>query len=83
LVGPTLYNYQTNGISAINFDNSYETALDGYSKYRVNFMPSLGFGLGYHIRKRTTIGFEHKTTFTLKDNFDAVQSALPRSKNDL
>ncbi|MFY7668537.1 MAG: hypothetical protein ACOVQG_07320 [Crocinitomicaceae bacterium] len=83
LVGPTLYNYQTTGISAINFDNSYETALDGYSKYRVNVMPSLGFGLGYHIRKRTTIGFEHKTTFTLKDNFDAIQSALPRSKNDL
>jgi hypothetical protein len=83
LSGPTQYNYQPNGINTINFDNSYETALDGYSKYRVNFMPSLGFGLGYHIGKRTTLGFEHKTTFTLKDNFDAVQSSIPRSKNDL
>jgi hypothetical protein len=83
LTSPTLYNYTQNGISNISFDNSYETALDGYSNYRANFMPSLGFGLGYHIRKRTTIGFEHKTTFTLKDNFDAVNSTLPRSKNDL
>ena len=79
---PTLYPYQ-NGISTINFDNSYETSLDGYSKYKVNFMPSLGFGLGYHIRKRTTLGIEHKTTFTLKDNFDAVESTTPRSKKDL
>lgn len=82
LVGPTLYDYQTNGPDAMNFDNSYETALDGYAKYRVNVMPSLGFGLGYHIGKRTTLGVEHKTTFTLKDNFDAVVSADPRSKND-
>ena len=83
LTEPTLYNYSANGINNIKFDKSYETALDGYSKYRVNFMPSLGFGLGYHIGKRTTLGIEHKTTFTLKDNFDAVESKMPRSKNDL
>ena len=82
LVGPTLYDYQTNGPDAITFDNSYETALDGYSKYRVNVMPSLGFGLGYHIGKRTTLGIEHKTTFTLKDNFDGVSSSPLRAKSD-
>jgi hypothetical protein len=81
--GPSLYNYQPNGISTIKLDDSYETALDDYSGYRVNFMPSLGFGLGYHIRKTTTLGIEHKTTFTLKDNFDAVQLSIPRAEKDL
>ena len=75
------YQYTTNGLSNVTLDKTYETALDGYSKYQVNFMPSLGFGLGYHIGKRTTIGVEHKTTFTLNDNFDAVSSSL-RPKND-
>lgn len=81
-MSPLPYVYQSSGLSNVNFDKSYETPLDGYSKYRVNVMPSLGFGLGYHIGKRTTLGVEHKTTFTLKDNFDAVASTTPRSKND-
>ncbi len=81
-MSPLPYVYQPSGLSNVNFDKSYETPLDGYSKYRVNVMPSLGFGLGYHIGKRTTLGIEHKTTFTLNDNFDAVESTTPRSKND-
>ena len=58
-------------------DKSYETPLDGTTAntFRVNFMPSLGFGLGYQISKRVSIGIEHKTTFTLIDDFDGVVSA--------
>ncbi len=82
LLGANPYSYGPNGLGGITFDDSYETPLDGYKKYNVNFMPSLGFGLGYHIGKRTTFGIEHKTTFTLADDFDAVQSTV-RPKNDL
>jgi hypothetical protein len=66
-------------------DDTYESVLDGYNakKYEVNVMPSLGFGLGYQIGKATTIGVEHKTTFTQKDAFDGVSNSSPRSKNDL
>ncbi|MBM3430970.1 MAG: hypothetical protein FJX99_08305, partial [Bacteroidetes bacterium] len=81
-LGADPYSYGPNGLGGITFDDSYETPLDGYKKYNVNFMPSLGFGLGYHIGKRTTFGIEHKTTFTLADDFDAVQSTV-RPKNDL
>lgn len=68
-----------------SLDDSYESVLDRYdtSKFMVNTMPSLGFGLGYNVGKNTTIGIEHKTTFTQKDVFDGVESQTPRSKNDL
>ncbi len=66
-------------------DDTYESVLDDYDakKYKVNVMPSFGFGLGYQIGKATTIGIEHKTTFTQKDAFDGVSNSSPRSKNDL
>ena len=82
---PTLYDYQTNGLNSVKFDQSYESILDGYSlnRYKVNFMPSLGFGLGYMVGKRTTLGLEHKTTFTLKDNFDGLSTESPRMEKDL
>lgn len=53
-------------------DKDYETALTGSTagNYRVKFMPSLGFGIGYQVGKRVSIGLEHKTTFTLIDDFD-------------
>ncbi|MBP6091173.1 MAG: hypothetical protein KA521_07960 [Crocinitomicaceae bacterium] len=53
-------------------DGILDTPLDGSmkDKFRVGFMPSLGFGLGYQIGKYTTFGIEHKTTFTLIDDFD-------------
>ena len=68
-----------------SLDDTYESVLDRYdtSKFMVNAMPSLGFGLGYNIGKNTTIGIEHKTTFTQKDDFDGFESQSPRSKNDL
>ena len=66
-------------------DDTYESVLDGYDakKYELNVMPSFGFGLGYQIGKATTIGIEHKTTFTQQDAFDGVSNSSPRSKNDL
>ena len=66
-----------------NLDGIFDTPLDGSSdKFKVNFMPSLGFGLGYQVGKRVSIGIEHKTTFTLADNFDGYISTSPRLKND-
>ena len=66
-----------------NLDGIFDTPLDGSSdKFKVNFMPSLGFGLGYQVGKRVSIGIEHKTTFTLDDNFDGYISTSPRIKND-
>jgi len=78
----SIYQYP-NDINVL--DDTYESVLDGYDakKYEVNVMPSLGFGLGYQIGKATTIGIEHKTTFTQKDVFDGVSNSIPRSKNDL
>ena len=88
----SLYNYSSliaNGpINAsqldVTLDNIYDSPLDGSKKtYSAFFMPSLGFGLGYHIGKRTTLGIEHKTTFTLRDDFDGYVSSTPRAKNDI
>ncbi|MEI8116528.1 MAG: hypothetical protein WCH03_03225 [Flavobacteriia bacterium] len=65
-------------------DGLYETRLDGGSnnQYKVKWMPSLGFGLGYQVGKRTSLGIEHKTTFTKGDSFDGFISESPRLKND-
>lgn len=77
LFGDTMfYNYDPALVnkSYVNslLDKDYETALTGSTagNYRVNFMPSLGFGIGYQVGKRVSIGLEHKTTFTLIDDFD-------------
>ncbi len=71
------YNYDPNQVTSKPYINSlvdgmYDSPLDGTkeSTYNVKFMPSLGFGIGYQVGKRVTIGLEHKTTFTLVDNFD-------------
>jgi len=65
-------------------DGLYETRLDGGTdnQYLVKWMPSLGFGLGYQVGKRTSLGIEHKTTFTKGDSFDGFISETPRFKND-
>jgi hypothetical protein len=64
-------------------DNIYETRLDGLINYdwRANWMPSLGFGLAYH-RGRVSFGLEHKTTFTMADDFDGLQDQSLRLRND-
>ncbi len=66
-------------------DESYETALDGTTKgtFRVGFMPSLGFGLGYQVSPRFSLGLEHKTTFTRIDNFDGYADPTSKRPNDI
>jgi hypothetical protein len=66
-------------------DRSYETALDGTTTgtFRVGFMPSLGFGLGYQVSPRFSLGLEHKTTFTRIDNFDGYVDASSKRPNDM
>ncbi len=76
--------YSKASLNAIQ-DGSYETALDGTTKgkYRVGFMPSLGFGLGYQVSPRFSLGLEHKTTFTRIDNFDGFVDASSKWPNDI
>ena len=62
-----------------DLDFEFETDLIDKQKY---FMPSLGFGLAYDFGK-TSIGLEHKTTFTRGDQFDGYVSEVPRLENDL
>jgi hypothetical protein len=77
-------NINSTTISGLN-DGIYETALTGseQNSFAVGVMPSLGFGLGYQIGKRVTLGVEHKTTFTGLDHFDGFHSAAIRDKQDL
>jgi large repetitive protein len=84
------YDYQAmldNGSSlsnqlSTNLDKIYDTPLYGSAdRYKVNFMPSWGFGLGYQIGKRISFGLEHKITYTLRDDFDGLQSDV-RLEND-
>lgn len=90
IVGSQMYDYDKlpdytrstlNGIQ----DETYETALDGSSavKYNAAFMPSIGFGLGYQMGPRFSMGFEHKTTFTRLDNFDGFNNPTGARENDL
>jgi len=80
----TADNYSKTEISDI-IDGVYDSPLVGSTadKFSVDFMPSLGIGLGYQIGKRTTFGIEHKTTFTLDDHFDGYVDQSSKIKNDL
>ena len=64
-------------------DNIYDSPLDGSNKdkFNVSFMPSVGFGIGYQVGKRVTLGLEHKTTFTLIDNFDGFVDPTSKYKD--
>jgi len=54
-------------------DNVYETPLEnGFKTDTPKLMPSIGFGLGYQVAKRVSLGIEHKTTFTQTDIFDGI-----------
>lgn len=64
-------------------DGTYETDLDGSATSNVEFMPSLGIGIGYQIGKRFSMGLEHKTTFTRADHFDGYNNATGSRENDL
>ena len=53
------------------FDTDLEGSRDGLN---VNWMPHVGFGIGYQLGPRVTFGFEHKTTFARTDLWDGLSS---------
>ncbi|MGV3631923.1 MAG: hypothetical protein ACO1O6_12005 [Bacteroidota bacterium] len=65
-------------------DGKYETTLDGSTAGKATFglMPSLGFGIGYQLAPRWSIGLEHKTTFTQLDYFDGYNDPTGKYEND-
>lgn len=76
------FDFNKNSISSL-LDKTYETPLDGSGQgYRIGFMPSVGIGIAYQTGPRFSIGIEHKTTFTLADNFDGYVNPSSRIKND-
>ncbi len=85
-----IYNYDTlnpftaDAIKGI-MDGNYETQLDGTSgdKFSGAWMPSVGFGIGYQVGPRFSIGLEHKSTFTLMDHFDGFINPDGKRKNDI
>ena len=54
-------------------DDSYESNAPKNGSRRIEFMPSLGVGIGYQITPVISIGAEHRTTFTLHDDFEGIQ----------
>jgi large repetitive protein len=62
-------------------DGTYESPLDG-SIYgtRIQLMPGLGVGCVYHFNRIFSLGLEHKTIFTLRDDFDGFQPIVDRGE---
>lgn len=83
-----IYSYNAKQLSKTYIDalmdKIYETPLDGTIKnqFRMNIMPSLGFGIGYQVAPRVSIGLEHKSTFTQIDDFDGFVRES-KSKQDI
>jgi hypothetical protein len=75
----TIYDYDLNP-SGSQIIEQYDTPLDKNPagdpyddvEYETNFVPSLGFGLGYYFTSRFSMGFEHKSTFFMDDYFDGT-----------
>lgn len=80
----SLPDYTTSTLNGA-LDKTYESTLDGSTSGRANFAmaPSLGFGIGYQVGKRFSMGLEHKTTFTRVDYFDGVNNPEGARENDL
>lgn len=82
---PKIYNYGGFDLTKENrksvLDGSYETPLDG-SIYgtRIQLMPGIGAGFVYHFNDVIAIGIEHKTIFTLRDDFDGF---IPEGGRDI
>jgi len=57
-------------------DNSYETTI---KERGTDFMPSLGFGIGYQFPYHFSMGVEHKITYALADN---TLNGIPNGLND-
>ncbi len=76
-----LSGYSTSVLNGV-LDKSYETNLDGSSSANFIFTPSLGFGIGYQVFPRFSMGLEHKTTFTQLDYYDGVNNPEGKYEND-
>nr|WP_294858951.1 Ig-like domain-containing protein [uncultured Fluviicola sp.] len=62
-------------------DKKFETDLNSPASMG-KFMPSVGIGIGYQVGKGVSLGIEHKTTFTLADNFDGHVQSKGKYAND-
>lgn len=62
-------------------DKKFDTDLNSPASMG-KFMPSVGIGIGYQIAKGISLGVEHKTTFTMADNFDGHLSSKGKYAND-
>lgn len=75
---PDIYNYDQFDLNKdtrkYTLDGTYESPLEG-SIYgnRIQLMPGLGFGCVYHFNNVLSLGLEHKSIFTLRDDFDGLQ----------
>lgn len=89
-LGPYAYDSLNISQASLNsaLDGVYDTPLDGSTadQFNVDIMPSLGIGLAYQVGPRFSIGVEHKTTWTLQDDFDGYHDPTPGwwgSQNDV
>ncbi|WP_430406012.1 Ig-like domain-containing protein [Fluviicola sp.] len=62
-------------------DKKFETDLNSPASMG-KFMPSVGIGIGYQVAKGVSLGIEHKTTFTMADNFDGHIQSKGKYAND-
>jgi hypothetical protein len=96
LGGVTGFNYDYEGIdfnqspeairSQIDLmqDDDYETNAYGLAEgdqYKVQFMPTLGGELGFWFTPYFALGIGHRTTFTLRDDFEGVTKGENQSVN--
>ena len=58
-------------------DKHFETEVE---KNRLRFMPSLGFGIGYQLKERWSVGIEYKTTYALNNNINAIDNYLSKDR---
>ena len=85
----SIYNYDMDP-SGGQIAQEYDTPLDKNeagdpyddTEYETNFVPSLGFGLGYYFTNRFSVGFEHKSTFFMDDYFDGTTTNLNGQPSD-
>lgn len=65
-------------------DRVYETEGSGFENgIRGAIMPSLGLGVGYQFTPRFSLGLEHKATWAMADNLDAVIDQTSAQPNDV
>lgn len=86
-----LYDYAGNPSGSL-IENTYNTGLDAnangeiYDDFVSSVLPTFGFGIGYYITNRFSIGLEHKSTFFNNNYFDGTpvnQDGVIDGRNDV